>query len=420
VAVLRIAVFATILTTRDLWTAPAFATLDGQLRSPAVGTAWLAALPISAALAHAALIVAVAGAFAALVGLYTRAAALVTALALVYLLGIPQLYGTVRHYNHLVWLAGLLAAAPSGDALSVDAWRRARTGVEMPATGLAHGLTLRAAWAIAACIFFFPGLWKLLEGGAAWFMSDNLIHQMRWKWLQHGRVSPLRLDLSPRLCHLAAFATVAFELGFPLLLLHRITRVLALAGALLFHALTAVVMFIGFGSLLCLYSSLVPWHRFLRARGGVVDRRVPRLRIAAALLLVGAIAVQGARGRVQAWPFACYPTFQFLAPDHMPALEVTAVSPAGELVTLSQAHLRDVDAQRAWAMSWSLAVSARKGPILAWLRAWAVTEPRLRDAAEIRVDRVLIAVDPRAWAEAPADRVRLVTWSGSKPLPAVK
>jgi hypothetical protein len=410
-----VAVFATLLTTRDLWTAPSFAALDPALRSPAVGVAWMAALPIGAAVAKAALAICVVAAVAALFGVFTRVAAGVAAIALVYLLGIPQLYGTVRHYHHLVWLAALLCASPSGDALSIDAWRKRRAGRPPPTYGPRYGIALAAAWAIAAAIFFFPGMWKIADGGVAWISSDNLMNQMRWKWLQYGRVSPLRLDLSPRLCHLAALAAVCFELSFPLLLFHRVTRALAVAAALVFHVLTALVMFIGFGSLLCLYAAFVPWHRLLRRPEGPADLRSPLPIAIVAVALVTAIAVQGARGRVQSWPFACYPTFQFLAPDRMPALEVELVAADGSVVKIAQAKIPGVDRQRAWALSWSLAVSARREAIIEWLRAWARSEPRLLTAREIRVDRVLLAVDPDAWAAEPADRVRLVTLSSLKP-----
>jgi hypothetical protein len=405
-------VFATILVTPDLWSAPAFAALPALLRAHPPALAWLAALPISGPLGRGALVLALVASTAALVGWRTRLSAAVAALTLSYLLGVPQLYGTVRHYHHLVWLAALLAASPSGDALSIEAWSRARRGAPAPAPGPAYGVPLVIAWLLAACIFFFPGLWKLRQSGLGWALSDNLVQQMRWKWLQHGRVPLLRIDLHPRLCQAGALAVLAFELSFPLLLLHRVGRVLALVGAFVFHALTAFVMFIGFGSLLCLYVALVPWHRLARRPSGSASVPVARACWPVGALLVVGAATAGVLGAVQAWPFACYPTFQFIAPPLMPALEVELVDRDGVRDLLSQATLPGVDGQRAWALSWALAAAPRAEAIRAWLLAWAQREPRLLAARQIEVFRVLRPVDPARWRERGQERVRLLALAG--------
>jgi hypothetical protein len=387
--------------------------LPALLRAYPQTLAWVAAWPISVVLARVAFALALVASVAALLGWRTRVSAGLAALALVYLLGVPQLYGTVRHYHHLVWLAALLAVAPSGDALSIDARARARQGDSPPAPGPAYGVPLAVAWLLAACIFFFPGLWKLRQSGFAWALSDNLVQLMRWKWLQHGRVPSLRIDLHPRLCQAGALAVLAFELSFPLLLLHRFGRAMALVGALIFHALTAWLLFIGFGSLLCLYAALVPWHRLARPISGTPVAPTRASWWLGALLVCGAVGA-GMAGAVQAWPFACYPTFQFITPPLMPALEVEVVDVDGGRVKLSQATLPGVDGQRAWALSWSLAATPRAASIRAWLTAWAHQQPRLRAAAQIEVFRVLRPVDPARWAEAGQQRVKLLALAGSE------
>jgi len=424
-AVLRIYVFATVLATRDLRTAPGFAALSSSLRAPPEGLhAFSLLLPINVPIANGVLAIIVVASVLALVGLYTRASATVAALGMLYLLGIPQLYGTVRHYHHLVWLAAVLAASPCGDALSIDALRAARRGGALPAASVVYGIPLRATWLIVACIYFFAGYWKWKQSGLAWATSDNLIQQMRWKWLQNGSVPSLRLDLYPRLCTLFALVTMTFEVAFPFALFHRSARALVLFGALCFHAATAYFMYIYFGSLLCLYTAFVPWHRWLAApwqrivarasapeRRGISRTALPSL-IVTVLVLAGAVQA-GARGAVQAWPFACYPTFQWIAPDAMPVLELEWTDREGRVRTVddrpaSTAHgPAALDRQRRWALAWSLVRDPRRDAIEGWIELVKTSDPRVRDAASVRVYRGMRAVDPATWTEPALPRTLL-------------
>ena len=51
----------------------------------------------------------------ALLGLYTRVNAAVTALISIYVLGVPEFFGQVHHNHNLLWFAAILAASRSGD-----------------------------------------------------------------------------------------------------------------------------------------------------------------------------------------------------------------------------------------------------------------------------------------------------------------
>ena len=52
--------------------------------------------------------------FTGMVGLFTRTSALFTTVLSFYVLGIPQFYGKVNHYHHLLWFAGILRQADAG------------------------------------------------------------------------------------------------------------------------------------------------------------------------------------------------------------------------------------------------------------------------------------------------------------------
>jgi hypothetical protein len=305
-----------------------------------------------------------------------------------YLLGIPQLLGTVRHYHHLVWFAALLAASPSGDALSLDALLGARRGRPIaPRPPIAYALPLRFAWVLVACVYFFPGLWKWRAAGWQWALSDNLRNQMRWKWLQYNW---------PGLCRAAALATMIFEVGFPLALPFRRLRAAAVTTAIGFHLATAALMRISFPSLWLTYVMFVPWRRAPPAPPYGRARLAPTV-IVGALLLAGA-AWAGLRGAVQAWPFACYPTFQWMAPDEMPALEVDLVGADGQVRTLGP-RWSDPDPQRSWGQTWSLVLSPDGRALESFLRLHSSAP-----FSEARFYRVYLDVDPDRWSQPPRAR----------------
>lgn len=92
-------------------------------------------------------------------------------------------------------------------------------------------------------------------------------------------------------------------------------------------------------SLWAAYVVLVDWGRLLDWTRGhdstaVVRQTTARDQalwasvLASAVILPMAI-VQGARGKTEAWPFACYPTFQWVVGDRLPDVEMTFVDEHG-------------------------------------------------------------------------------------------
>lgn len=74
------------------------------------------------------------------------------------------------------------------------------------------------AWARAALpgcssglIYFFPAVHKLEAMGLDWALSDNLRHQLWWKWAQDPRLLPrFHIDRVPWLLHGLAALTLLF------------------------------------------------------------------------------------------------------------------------------------------------------------------------------------------------------------------
>jgi hypothetical protein len=398
----RITLSLVVASSSSAQVASEWARLPEAARVAPVGVGWLlpylAVEPALASGAHSLLLMASAS---ACVGWFSRASfALITG-ALFYLLLIPQLGGAVFHDHHLLWFSALLAVSPCGDALSVDAWRARRRGMELPRHGLAHGLSLRMAWCLVGFIFFFPGLHKLLTSGAAWALGDTLRHQLWWKWAQDPSLLPslpsLRIDRWPWLLHALAGLTLVFELSFGVLVAFRRTRLVAVAAALLFHAGTQVFMGIDFSVLYLCYGVFLPWSEWRGAgdpsaptrpdapgrapsvvTNSAISAILPILAMGACLLLGAGVA--GASGETQAYPFACYPTFAHDPTGFMPALRVEVHTPTG--IHTLPAPLYQTPGPRGVALEWRL-VGAYGDVDEARLRVWwgdVTQRPRLRDA----------------------------------------
>lgn len=257
---------------------------DSLLFAPAGLGDLLAGLPRSEALAHGASlllrVVCVTGA----VGLFTRSSSLLAALLAFYVLGLPQLFGKVNHYHHLVWLPAILAASPAGHVLSVDGVLRARRLadrgiVARPPASAAYTAPLRWVVLLLGALYFFPGLWKWVVGGPEWIFSDNLRFVLYRNWLSHADPSAFpRVDRVPGLLEAGAAATLLFEMGVVVAVLFRRTRSLVGLAGLVFHHTTTLTMGIRFVVLRRLYVVFFDWGRIFDWLGRRLQRDVLEVR----------------------------------------------------------------------------------------------------------------------------------------------
>jgi hypothetical protein len=159
---------------------------------------------------------ALAAAVLATVGLLTRITLPLAWLAALPLVAMTSSLGKVVHNDVLLLLCLVpLLPSPAGAAWSLDARLRPKA---LPAP--AFGWPVRTAMVVVAGAYLFSGLAKLFHAGLAWVLSDNL------RWVLYassdGQPAPNPFALSvadrPLLAHLVAAATLAVELGFPLVL----------------------------------------------------------------------------------------------------------------------------------------------------------------------------------------------------------
>ena len=347
-AVLRIVVFGAILVFLPLSHAAQLAALPEALVRVPAGAAWLVALPRSATLVTWASWFLACSCVLAIIGWRTRLAVAAAAVLSFYVLGVPQLYGKVDHYHHLVWLAALLALSPCGDALSIDGRHRQKTG-----PSIRHGMPIRIAWLLIGTCYFFPGLAKVVS--AHWFDPRNgqrLLDVQRWA----AGLPPMQVPDALLLG--AAVATVVLELGFVFLVFSR-WRPWAVAMALAFHLATFAVMGIFFWSLILCYVALFDWSVLAPRRCSAAqpaptttaDDEPGSLRRAAYAGLVGAVLIAGAAFSVNGWPFASYPTFADRYDSETATIEVVARTSDGRELPVEL--LRSAPISRRTAMTWN-------------------------------------------------------------------
>jgi hypothetical protein len=153
-----------------------------------------------------------------------------------------------------------------------------------------------------------------------------------------------------------------------------------------------------------MWRSLDVFGRCIYRPPSTTGRRHPKAwpALVMAPMLVVPTMIAGAAGTTQAWPFACYPTFQWLAGEEIPHLSADAVHSDGGVSAIAL----EPTSQRDWGVVWSV-VGATHGPVShSRVRAyWRERGPHVPDATSIRVYRAYRSVVPERWGQPPVRRV---------------
>jgi hypothetical protein len=176
--------------------------------------------------------------------------------AAVPLIAMTSSLGKTAHNDVLLLLCLVpLLPAPTADAWSLAARRQAQARAWRhggpaparepgPAASWRYGWPVRTAMVVVAGAYFFSGLAKLLHAGPAWVTSGNL----RWALYASSDAQPqpnpaaLLVADRPWLAHLLAAATIAVELGFPLVLWRPRLAFVFVPAVVAFHAGTWAAM----------------------------------------------------------------------------------------------------------------------------------------------------------------------------------
>lgn len=169
-----------------------------------------------------------------------------------------------------------LMLMPSGAALSLDHWlqrRRCRTNVPFQPPCI-HPWGVRVLQIQLTMVYVTSGIAKLSGGSVAfwegtWWQGTSVYYVLND--IRMARISWVELPMAFWMTVVLTYASVWWEALFPLLLLSRRTRIIALWFGILFHLGIHLLIEVGWFSYytLALYGLWVPdwfWQRFDRAR----------------------------------------------------------------------------------------------------------------------------------------------------------
>jgi hypothetical protein len=159
-------------------------------------------------------------------------------------------------------ILGILALARCGDAVSLDARRRAAPA----AVSGEYTWPVRAACLAVAFVFLAAGIAKWRHAGLAWASSDTFVHLLRMNHYHQPSDDPvlswgLILSQYPRLCGVLAGGTMLLEVVYPLALVSRAASALLVPAAI--GLLVAIRLLFGptFEPLAISHVFWVPWQR---------------------------------------------------------------------------------------------------------------------------------------------------------------
>ena len=182
-------------------------------------------------------------------GVAVRAVGPLFAVLLLFWTSYHSSWGQLLHFEHLFTLhVMILALAPTADA-----WSLSRRNQPRPTPHVRYGWPIRLLALATVATYVLSGIAKLRHSGLAWFDPDTLANHIGYSATRMqtigGRTPPLaEFVLGARwLIAPMAFGALAVELGAPLALRRRRTRIIWALAALIFHAGTAATMMVFFG-----------------------------------------------------------------------------------------------------------------------------------------------------------------------------
>lgn len=202
----------------------------------------------------------------ALLGLAYPVSALATALATLYLRGVPQNFGKVNHSeNLLIFALFIFAFARAADAWSLDAWLARRRGRSAPAPSGHYRWPVRFITLLVVTMYAAAGCSKLMNSGWDWAFSDSFQRLLLRHHFTHRPPTKLGVWLADHaaLCQALALGALLIELGAPLALFGRWLHRVFISALFTLQVSIYVLLGVRFSSMLPLFMCLLPWNGLL-------------------------------------------------------------------------------------------------------------------------------------------------------------
>ena len=434
--VFRIVLFAALIFYVDVPQVIQFSGFPSELRVAPIGIGWLIdILPITPAWATVATYLFLLACISALLGFFPRTSAAFSVILGFYVLGIPQFFGKIDHYHHLLWFAAILAASPCGDALSIDSFiaSRKRTPGTPLGPSLSYALPLKFVMLLMGTIYFFAGVWKYVIGGFEWAAGDTMRYMLYAQWFRLDWMPAFRIDHYPLLYMSAGIGVMIFELGFLILILFPHFRKFAVIAGILFHLSVYLFAHINFWTLAVCYVVFLDFDRVHQKLKNTIQKKADAISSirqsalvtrhsfqAKPVIIVGgsllAINILCGLTLIDSWPFAVYPTFAGVQEKYLQSLTISFINPDGtstEIIPYKErsfqskmhpSRLIGLCTQVLWAKD-SIEAEKRGTALLTVL---AESDKRLAEAKSITMFKDICSVIPEERNENPVRRELLI------------
>ena len=441
-AIFRIALFGALFIFADAGTTIRFSQFPEILKAAPPG--WdglLKILPIDQTSATAIVRIFQVSCLLAMVGLFTRVSATLAVVSGIYVLGVPQFFGKIDHYHHLLWFTAILAASRCADVLSVDAWlatRRKNSGekLQTPQPDVIYSLPLRFVWLLIGIIYFFPGFWKFVIGGLDWALSENMRYLIYTRWLQlnwtpffHGYDDPIFYKIS-------GLGVIIFELCFIFLLFFPRLRKYAIGAGISFHLMTLLLMRINFWTLLISYLAFFDYEKIYQR---LVQKRRSSITAATtekygarrfgkrSVVIVGSFLfiVNSLCGflLIDSWPFAVYPTFASVEEPYTQSITFELETADGNVIETTPWERKTITEYirtprilgLTWRVLWTTDPQLRQQRARAMVDLFGKYDPVFRQAHSIQVFESIVSVIPEHWLDAPLRRTQIFQYFHKTP-----
>jgi hypothetical protein len=226
----------------------------------------------------------------------------------IWILGIPQFYGKINHYHHLLWFALIAVVSPSTEVWALDNKER-----KVITNGYVHRYYLQLILLSLIVIYFFAGAWKLIGGGLEWLWGDAARRQIELESVSLGIKLPSIFNAIPVLYKLIGLLTVFIELSWGWWMLNKKTRIWTIVITAIFHLCIFLIMDINFWILPVFLLTFLPFKTFFPSNPSNKNIQEPVKVISFSSrhwskLYLSVIILFGFF-HIDTWPFAVYPSF---------------------------------------------------------------------------------------------------------------
>ncbi len=431
-AVFRIVLFSAIFFYADLPLLLRFAAFPSELMIAPPGMKWFPAVfPFDQESVRIVSIIFFTACVTGIAGLYSRTSAVIVTVLGVYVLGIPQFFGKIDHYHHLLWFSAVLAASRCGDAWSIDAIiAKNNQGTTTPQPSVEYQLPLRIIMVLMGVIYFFAGFWKFVIGGVEWGTGEPMKELLYAQWFRLDWMPAIRIDHYPVLCSMAGIGVMAFEIAFLVMIFFPRLRAAAAIGGIVFHLSVYFFAHINFWTLMLCYvvfvdvdglKNKIPFFRPAIVPHRTTDNNSFFFRRNKPLVIVGLtlFSFNTLCGflLIDSWPFAVYPTFASVGEKYLPSLTIRLTQADGSTIDLNPSKHKEL--QRAFRPSrlmgltrqitWETDSARVRNKGIALLSLWGTVDARINHASSISLYRDMNTVVPEEQHTNPLRRQLLLT-----------